>query len=200
MRGRRLSPWGLALPAVLIATRALAHAGEIAAGGGLAAGFLHPLTGFDHLLAMVAVGLWGAQIGGRAVWSLPIAFPLVMAFGAILGHRHLPFPAVEIGIAVSVLALGAFIALASRPPIAVATALAGFLAIFHGYAHGAELPEGVGAAEYGAGFILATGLLHGAGIGIGHLAVARGAGRALRLTGAAIAMAGVGFLAAAVAA
>ena len=121
-------------------------------------GFAHPLSGWDHLLAMIAVGLWAAQLGGRARWLVPSAFVGVMALGAALGHAGLMFPGVEQGIAASVLVLGLLIATAVRLPVAAGMALVGLFAGFHGIAHGAEMPATAGGLSYGAGFILATAL------------------------------------------
>jgi urease accessory protein len=172
---------------------ALAHGGGDIAGG-FAGGFAHPLTGPDHVAAMVAVGLWGAVLGPPALWLLPIVFPLVMAAGGVLGIFGVPLPRVETGIAVSAMVLGAMVALAVRAPLAVAVALVAAFAIFHGYAHGAELPAGADAIAYSAGFVVATGLLHLGGIGFG-LTARRAVGRvAVRLAGAAIAVAGLVFL------
>jgi urease accessory protein len=157
-------------------------------------GFGHPLFGPDHIAAMVAVGLWGAVLGPPAIWLLPIAFPLVMAFGGVLGIAAVPMPRVEVGIAVSAIVLGLMVALAVRAPLAVAVAAVSAFAIFHGHAHGAELPPGADAIAFSAGFVMATGLLHVCGIGLG-LATRWPAGRvAVRIVGAAIAGAGVIFL------
>lgn len=143
-----------------------AHAPE-GAGGGFMTGFLHPILGFDHLVAMVAVGLWGAFLGDRALWILPIVFPSIMAVGAAIGIIGLEIPLVEFVIALSGVVLGALIALRFRAPLAIAMVLVGIFAIFHGYAHGLEMPEQISAITYGAGFVIGTGLLHLAGIGLG---------------------------------
>jgi urease accessory protein len=132
-------------------------------------GFLHPLSGFDHLVAMVAVGLWAAQLGGRARWLVPVAFVSVMALGGALGRTGLTIPGVEQAIAASVLVLGLLIAMAVRPPVAVGMGLAGLFAIFHGFAHGAEMPATASGLGYGEGFIAATVLLHAVGLGLGLL-------------------------------
>jgi urease accessory protein len=175
---------------------ALAHGGADVAGG-FAAGFAHPLFGPDHVAAMVAVGLWGAALGPPALWLLPVAFPLVMAIGGVLGIVGLPLPRVEVGIAVSAIALGLLVTFAVRAPLALAVAAVSAFAICHGYAHGAELPPGTDAIAFSAGFVIATGLLHLSGIALG-LAARWPAGRiAVRLAGAAIAFAGVVFLTAA---
>jgi urease accessory protein len=158
---------------------------------GLLSGLKHPISGLDHVLAMVAVGIWGAQLGRPAIWVLPVAFPLVMSFGGVLGVRGVPLPGVELGVAASALALGVMIALAARPPLQVAAALVGAFAICHGYAHGVELPHAAQPLAYGVGFVLATGLLHATGIGIGVLQRWKEGGRVLRFAGACIAVAGV---------
>ena len=175
---------------LLLPAAAWAHTEGVANGSGFVAGFLHPLTGLDHTLAMLAVGLWGAQLGPPALWALPVGFPLVMALGGVAGIAGLPLPSVEGGIALSVIVLGAMIALDRRPPLAVAWALVAFFAVFHGYAHGKELPQHAGALAYSAGFVLATGLIHLTGIGIGTLVHARRGLPVLRAGGGAISLAG----------
>lgn len=169
---------------------AFAHA-ESGAAGGFASGFLHPLAGVDHVLAMLAVGMWGAQLGAPAIWLLPVAFPLVMSLGGVAGILGLPMLPIEPGIALSVIVLGACIALAQRPPLWLAGALVSAFAVFHGYAHGTELPAQAGAVAYSAGFVLATGLIHVAGIAIGLVTRLPRGMAALRAAGAAIALAGV---------
>jgi urease accessory protein len=146
------------LTAAGIAPAAAHTGGEIL--GGLASGFEHPLFGSDHLLAMLAVGIWGAQLGGRAVWSLPATFPLIMAVGGLAGMVGIGLPSVETGIALSVLVLGLVIAMAWRPFELAALALIAVFAVFHGYAHGVELPTAADPAAYSAGFVIATGLIH----------------------------------------
>jgi urease accessory protein len=166
---------------------------------GFATGLLHPVSGLDHVLAMVAVGLWGAQLGAPAIWLLPVTFPLMMAFGGFLGLVGVPLPGVEIGIATSAILLGAMVALQARPPLALAAVLVAFFAVFHGHAHGTELPAGQSGLLYSMGFVLATGLLHAVGISIG-LIHRWGAGRVLlRGAGVVVALAGVFFLLRAVA-
>ncbi|MGH7126885.1 MAG: HupE/UreJ family protein, partial [Stellaceae bacterium] len=145
---------------------ALAHIIQGEAGG-FGQGFEHPLTGPDHFLAMFAVGIWGAQMGGRAVWALPVTFPLIMAVGGLGGMLGLPLPHVELGIALSILALGSAIAVGWRPIEAVALVLIGVFAICHGYAHGVELPNAADPADYAVGFVMATGLIHVLGVGVG---------------------------------
>jgi urease accessory protein len=177
----------------LISPAAYAHSTSQVIGG-FGAGFLHPLTGFDHLLAMVAVGLWGAFLGRPLLFVLPIVFPTVMAIGGVMGMLHIPLPPVELGIAASVLFLGAAIALRVRLPLWAAALAVGFFAIFHGYAHGQELPVAADPTGYSVGFVMATGLLHVLGIGLGvFVANPRGA-LAVRGLGGGIAAAGVYFL------
>ena len=154
------------------------------------AGLAHPLTGVDHILAMVAVGLWAAQLGGRARWLVPAAFVTVMALGGALGRAGVNVPSVEQGIAASVLVLGLLIAAAVRLPVAAGMALVGVFAVFHGFAHGAEMPVTAGGLIYGAGLVAATVLLHVAGIGLGWLAGNYSA-RTAKFAGWGIAAAGV---------
>jgi urease accessory protein len=177
----------------LLAFPALAHTGD-GYGGGFVAGFTHPILGWDHVAAMVAVGLWGAFLGAPAIWILPVVFPLVMALGAAAGIVGLPVPAVETGIALSAVVLGLMIALAARPPLWIAAVIVGAFAVFHGYAHGTELPSTVNAFAYAVGFVVSTGLLHLIGIGFGLL-VKWPAGRvAVRGAGGLISLAGIAFL------
>jgi urease accessory protein len=162
--------------------------------GGFVSGFMHPVLGWDHVIAMVAVGLWGAFLGAPAIWILPVVFPLVMAVGGMIGLMGVQVPAVETGIAASAVVLGAMVAIAARPPIWVAAVIVGAFAIFHGHAHGTELPSAANPLAYSVGFVLSTGLLHLLGIGFGLL-VRWPAGRlAVQVCGGAIAFAGVGFL------
>jgi urease accessory protein len=132
-------------------------------------GFTHPLGGLDHLAAMVAVGLWATQMGRRAIWVVPLTFVVVMVLGGFLGTTNLAIPFVEQGIAYSVLALGVLIAATIRVPITVSAAIVGLFAIFHGYAHGAEMPATASGIAYGLGFAMATALIHLNGIGLGLL-------------------------------
>lgn len=161
---------------------------------GLIAGFLHPISGFDHVLAMVAVGLWGAQLRSPAVWILPVVFPLIMAVGGFLGLIGIPIPGVEIGIAASAIVLGALVATEARPPLWLAVTLVGIFAIFHGHAHGTELPEGDNAALYSIGFVISTGLLHGVGILIGLIHHWKAGGMALRVLGGLVTLGGLYYL------
>ena len=182
----------LACAALLLATPAFAHTGE--GTGGFLAGLAHPVLGPDHVVAMVAVGLWGAFLGSPAIWMLPIVFPLVMALGGVLGILGVPLPAVETGIASSAIVLGAMVALAARPPLWVAAMLVGAFAIFHGYAHGKELPDGASAVAFSAGFVIATGLLHLTGIAFGQLTRWPAGRLAVRGTGGVIALTGIAYL------
>lgn len=162
---------------------------------GFVTGFLHPLSGLDHVLAMVAVGIWGAQLKKPAIWTLPVAFPLVMSFGGLLGIRGVPLPGVEIGVAASAIVLGIMIALEARPPLWVAGTIVSIFAIFHGHAHGTELPRAAAPLTYAVGFVIATGLLHLTGISIGLIESRTSGARLLRGAGACIALTGVVFLA-----
>jgi urease accessory protein len=187
----RCLTFGLAL--LLASGAALAHEAHGVAGG-LASGFMHPFAGLDHMVAMVAVGLWGAFLGAPALWLLPVVFPLVMALGGALGVLGVALPMVELGIAASALVLGLAVLLAARPPLWVAALLVGGFAIFHGHAHGTELPGAASPLAYSLGFVLATGLLHAVGIAFGLLLHWPQGKLVLRGGGALIALAGVGFL------
>ncbi len=188
----------LATILVLVPSLALAHPGLPGHIHGFADGVLHPLTGLDHVLAMVAVGLFAAQLDGRALWLVPTSFVAVMAAAGLAGMDGIALPLTETGIALSVVALGGVVALRVSMPLAAAMAMVGFFAVFHGYAHGVEMPDNASGFLYGAGFVAATALLHGAGIGIG-LSVGRiqGAyGRNLvRVGGSVAAVIGVAMLA-----
>jgi urease accessory protein len=165
---------------------------------GQAAGFLnglrHPVSGLDHVLAMVAVGLWGAQLGAPAIWLLPVTFPLVMAFGGFLGLVGVPLPGVEVGVAASAILLGSMVAAEARPPLGLAAAVVAFFAVFHGHAHGTELPAGQSGLLYSVGFVIATGCLHATGIAVGLIHRWAWGRTALRIAGATVAAAGVYFL------
>jgi urease accessory protein len=187
----RVIPFTCAL--LFAATAASAHTGE-AAGGGFVSGFLHPILGWDHVAAMVAVGLWGAFLGPPAIWLLPVTFPLVMALGGALGVAGVPIPGIEFGIAASALIIGAAVMLALRPPLVIAAVVVGFFAIFHGHAHGTEMPTAASPLAYAAGFVIGTGLLHLAGIALGLLARSSPGKLAVRAMGGVIALAGAGFL------
>ena len=161
---------------------------------GFLTGFRHPISGLDHVLAMVAVGLWGAQLGAPAVWVLPVAFPMVMAVGGMLGLMGIPLPGIEYGIALSAILLGAAVMFEVRPPLGLAALLVGFFAIFHGHAHGTELPPGQSAMLYSIGFVMATGCLHAVGIGIGTVHRWEWGQRLLRVAGGLVAMGGAFFM------
>lgn len=184
---------GLAGALIVLPSLAFAHPGHGAADG-FVHGFLHPVTGLDHVLAMVAVGLLAAQMSGRAMWLLPLTFMAVMAGGGLLGMNGVDLPYVETGIALSVVVLGAAVAFGVKAPLAVAMALVGVFAVFHGHAHGTEMPETAGGLAYGGGFLLGTGLLHLAGLALG-LAIGRASAARgdllVRGAGAAVCAAGV---------
>ena len=181
----------LVLAVVPVAALAHEEAGQAA---GFLAGLAHPVSGLDHVLAMIAVGLWGAVLGLPAIWVLPVAFPLVMAVGGLMGLLGLPLPGVEVGIAVSAIVLGTMVLAEVRPPLWLAAAMVAFFAVFHGHAHGRELPEGTSALLYSLGFVVATGVLHAVGILIG-VAHRRAVGRQIvRVAGGAVALAGLFFL------
>lgn len=162
--------------------------------GGFVSGFGHPLAGPDHMLAMVAVGLWGAILGRPLLFVLPTVFPAMMAIGGVLGILGVPMPPVEIGIALSVVVLGGVIAAAAKPATWIAVLLVAIFAVFHGYAHGQELPSAADPVGYSLGFVISTGLLHMVGILIGYFSARVGGLPALRILGALIALVGVWFL------
>jgi urease accessory protein len=168
--------------------------------GGIISGFRHPFTGVDHMLAMISVGLWGAFLGRPLIYTLPVIFPLVMAGGAVIGMVGACMPPVEIGVALSVFVLGECIALSLRAPVWAASLIVATFALFHGYAHGNELPSVADPIGYSAGFVVATGLLHVVGIGMGFLNhvpggvwVTRGAGGLISAAGAWFLYKAVGF-------
>jgi urease accessory protein len=167
---------------------------ETGAAAGLLAGLAHPVSGLDHVLAMLAVGVWGAQLGVPYVWALPVAFPLVMALGGAVGLLGLHLPGVELGIALSALVLGLLVLGEVRPRPVVAVAVVGAFALFHGHAHGTELPEGTSGALYSTGFVVATGTLHALGIALGLLHRFEHGRRALRAGGMLVAAGGCVFL------
>jgi urease accessory protein len=183
----------LALLAILVSAPALAHE-QAGLAQGFATGFLHPLSGPDHILAMVAVGMWGAQLGLPALWVLPVTFPMMMAVGGFLGLVGIPLPGVEVGVALSALALGAMVAGAVRPPLWAAMLLVGAFAIFHGHAHGTELPPGQSGLTYSLGFVVATGGLHAVGIAIGLVHRWPWGRIALRGAGVLVALGGLFYL------
>lgn len=185
----------IAAAATLVPTIAFAHPGHEAAG--LIHGLGHPLGGLDHVLAMVMVGVFAFQLGGRAVWLVPATFVLVMAAGGALGMAGIELPFVETGIALSIIALGALVAFGVKAPAAVAMALVGVFAVFHGHAHGAEMPGSASGGAYAAGFMLATAALHAAGVAfgfaIGRLSKSRGP-LVTKFAGGAAGFAGVAIL------
>jgi urease accessory protein len=187
----------LAAACILVPGAALAHTGAGHAHG-LVHGLIHPVTGIDHILAMVAVGVLAALIGGRALWAIPGSFVAMAALGGVLGMRCVPLPFVEFGISASVVLLGLMIALRVRLPLAVVAGVVGLFGVYHGYAHGVEMPADASGLGYGLGFLAATAALHlagiGLGLGIGHLA-SRPATRFARAGGAAMALAGIVLLA-----
>ncbi len=183
---------------IVIASTASAHTG-VGDTAGFAHGFLHPIGGPDHVLAMVAVGLFAATLGGRALWLVPLSFLTMMAAGGAIGIGGVDLPLVELGIGFSVAALGVAIAARLRMPLAAAAALVGFFAIFHGHAHGAEMPNTASGMAYGAGFLIATALLHACGVGLGlsfGMFAERRGRQVAQIVCAAVALTGVGMLAA----
>lgn len=193
LTSRALAVSAFAVLTALLASPAHAHTSEGLAGG-FVSGLLHPILGFDHLVAMVAVGLWGAFLGMPAIWLLPVVFPAVMAVGGAIGISGLPLPGVEVLIAGSAIVLGGCVALAWRAPLWIAGILVGAFAIFHGHAHGTELPQAASPIAYAAGFVIATGALHLCGIAFGMLSRYPSGERAVRLCGAAIAVVGLAFM------
>ena len=181
----------LASGAVLLALPGLALAHPDGATTGFWHGFVHPLGGVDHLLAMLAVGLWASQMGGRAAWAVPVTFVSVMLAGVSLGLGGLPLPYVEAGILASLLVLGVLVASALRLPLSLSAALVGVFALFHGHAHGAEMATTLSAVSFCAGLALASALLHGTGFALASGSRWLGAAAAARLAGAAIALGGL---------
>jgi urease accessory protein len=186
----------IAAALTLVPTAALAHPG-LGEMHGFTHGFAHPLGGLDHILAMVTVGIFAWQLGGRALWLVPGTFILAMAIGGALALTGVPVPMVELGIAASVIVLGAVVALGIKAPLAIAMGLVGLFAIFHGHAHGSEMPLEVATGAYAAGFMLATALLHMGGIALGAAISRIGDAYGLatyRLGGGLVALAGVAIL------
>jgi urease accessory protein len=181
------------IAAMLWPVAAWAHA-ETGRAEGFLAGLHHPVSGLDHILAMVSVGLWGAQLGAPAIWLLPVTFPVVMAFGGMLGLMGVRLPGVEIGIALSGIFLGLAVLAEWRPPLWAAALVVGMFAIFHGHAHGTELPPGASGMLYSIGFVMATGFLHAAGITAGLVHRWNWGRWALRFSGGIVALAGARFL------
>jgi urease accessory protein len=183
----------LAALILLLPSYAFAHV-ELGQATGFVTGLQHPWSGLDHVLAMIAVGLWGAQLGNPAMWILPVTFPIVMSMGAMMGLLGILLPGIEIGIALSAILLGAMVVGEFRPKMIVAALLVGFFAIFHGHAHGTELPAGQSGLLYSMGFVIATGCLHAIGIAIGLIKHWPAGKLALRGAGGFIAFMGVTFL------
>ena len=168
---------------------AAAHVGHGTMGSGtFFDGFMHPVTGLDHLVAMVAVGLWGAQLRAPAIWLLPITFPLVMAVGGFLGLIGVQLPGVDVGVAMSGVVLGACVATAVRPPLWIPAVIVGAFGLLHGHAHGTAMPMSGSPTEFGAGFVVATGMLHMFGILIGLLVRWPTGANVVRASGAVIAV------------
>ena len=167
--------------------------------GGFASGFEHPLSGPDHLLAMFSVGLWGAQMGGRAVWSLPVTFPLIMCVGGVLGIAGVAMAGIGLGIALSIVVLGGAIAAGWKAREWLAVVIVAFFAVFHGYAHGAELPQAADPAAYSVGFVVSTGMIHVFGIAVGLVVGQLYGGMVSRVLGGLIMVGGVYYLVSAVA-
>lgn len=179
--------------ALLLPSFAYAHPGHFGGGesGGFMQGLVHPFGGLDHVCAMLAVGLWAAQLGGRSLWAVPLTFAAVMALGGALPVLNIALPLVEQGIVLSVLLSGVLIAASIRLPLWLSSSLVGLFALWHGYAHGSEISAGDSAANYALGFVLATALLHAAGLAFG-LGMRRNARECIvRLAGAGIALCGV---------
>jgi urease accessory protein len=179
---------GILFP-VLSAEAHVQHGGAV----GFTTGFCHPWSGWDHILAMVAVGVWGVQLGRPAIWLLPVTFPMIMSLGGFLGLVGCPLPGTEIGVGLSALLLGSMVAAEAHPPIWVAVIMVGIFGLYHGHAHGTELPPNQDGLSYSIGFVVATGCLHGVGITLGLVHHWKTGAIALRIAGTVIALAGVFF-------
>ncbi len=160
---------------------------------GLTTGFYHPWSGWDHILAMVAVGVWGVQLGRPAIWLLPVTFPVIMSIGGFLGLIGCPLPGTEVGIGLSALLLGLMVAAEARPPLWVAILMVGIFGLYHGHAHGTELPPNEDGLSYSIGFVMATGCLHGVGITLGLVHRWKTGTIVLRIAGMVIALGGAFF-------
>jgi len=160
---------------------------------GFTTGFCHPWSGWDHILAMIAVGVWGVQLGQPAIWLLPVTFPVIMSIGGFLGLAGIPLPGTEIGIGLSALLLGIMVAAEARPPLWLAVTMVGIFGLYHGHAHGTELPPNQDGLSYSIGFVIATGCLHGVGITFGLVHHWKAGAIALRVAGTGIALAGAFF-------
>jgi urease accessory protein len=167
---------------------------EAGQAGGFTSGLSHPVSGWDHVLAMVAVGLWGAQLGAPALWALPVAFPMMMAVGGMLGLMGIALPGVELAIGLSAVVLGALILAEARLSLVAAVVVVAFFALFHGHAHGTELEPGDNALLYSLGFVVSTGMLHGVGIGIGVIHKWRTGRVLLRIAGSLVLLGGIFFV------
>ena len=190
IRGRVCAAW-VFIATVSLAQSALAHEGQT---GGFLTGLSHPVSGLDHIAAMLAVGLWGSQLWKPAVWVLPVMFPMVMAFGAFLALIGLGLPGVEIGIALSAVVLGAMVMIEAKLPLALSVSFVSVFAVFHGQAHGTELPANQNSLVYSVGFVVATGLLHATGITIGAIHHWKSGPVVVRALGGAILAGGLYFL------
>jgi len=193
MKTPKPTPFFVLIMMLLWPIAAWAHV-ESGQASGFASGLLHPVSGLDHVLAMVAVGLWGAQLGNPAMWLLPVAFPMMMAVGGMLGLIGVPFPGIEAGIAVSGIVLGALILGQVKMPTPVALGIVAFFAVFHGHAHGTELAAGQNAILYSLGFVIATGTLHAVGITLGLIHRWNVGRLALRCAGSIVLAGGLFFL------
>ncbi len=180
----------LSLSAFLLPSLAFLHLG-VGQTSGFLSGFLHPFSGLDHVCAMLAVGLWAAQRGGRAIWIVPLTFVIVMTLGGILGMAGIALPFVDRGIVISVLILGVLVAASVRMPIVASAIIVGLFAFLHGHSHGTEMPLTASGLAYGMGFVAATALLHASGIAVALTAPKLGLNRVVRFAGAAIALCGV---------
>lgn len=189
-RLRLLTALSVGATLIVLGTPANAHLLD-ASGAGWSHGFSHPFSGLDHILAMLAVGIWAAQTGRPAIWVLPVVFPLAMAVGGMIGVAGLPVPGIEAGIAASVLILGLLIAFQAKPPLTASAILVALFAVFHGHAHGTELPQAASPVLYGLGFVLATAILHLIGLSIGYVVRLPKGKLAIRIGGGGIAAAGV---------
>lgn len=195
MKRNILNSTVIALLVSLIPSIAYAHDGSVLPLGGFLNGLVHPVLGYDHFLAMLSVGILSAQMGGRAIWTVPATFVSVMAWGGALGLINIGLQSTELGIAASLVLLGSIIAAERKLPILLAMVGVGFFAIFHGYAHGTEMPQTAEPVQYALGFLTGTALIHIAGLVIGDIAKRYQAGpTVLRFGGSLIAVMGVLFL------
>lgn len=195
LQNKTLKSFVIALLFASIPGVAYAHDGTNLGLGGFLSGIVHPVLGYDHLLAMLSVGIISAQIGGRAIWTVPATFVSVMAVGGVLGLINVGLNITEVGIAVSLLILGSVIAAERKIPTLIVMVGVGFFAIFHGYAHGSEMPDTAEPFLYALGFLVGTALIHVAGVVIGDISRHYERGKiALRVGGALIALIGILFI------